>query len=376
MGMHYFYTDGLAVGYHGTPVAEGIRIHGDRGRILTLIGPNGAGKSTILKTMAGLIPAVDGSIVLDGENLESIPRKSLARKIAVVMTERPEGEFLTCRDVVGAGRYPYTGRFGLLSERDHRAVGEAMELIGISELSDRLFDELSDGQRQRVMLAKAICQEPEMLLLDEPTSHLDIRFKLEFLTVLREMTRKKDLAVVMSLHELELAERVSDMLACVKDGKIESFGRPQDIFVPGHMEKLFDMRDGSFDAGSGTAELAAPGGKPRVFVIAGGGTGRQVFWRLQREQIPFAAGILFENDQDYPTARVLAAHVVAVGGFEEIPPETVEEARSWILDCDRVICCREKFGPRDRVNEELLLYAEKVGKTVERNKSQRLLIEL
>ena len=414
MENHYFHTEDLAVGYHGACVAEEIRIWGDRGRILTLIGPNGAGKSTILKTLAGLLPTVQGTVWLDGKRLEQIPKKELAKKIAVVFTEKPSGEFLTCREVVEAGRYPYTGRFGLLSARDKEAVSEAMELVAVSDLADRSFDCLSDGQRQRVMLARAVCQEPQMLLLDEPTSHLDIKYKLEFLTILREMAGKKQISVVMSLHELDLAERVSDMLACVRNGRVERFDTPENIFVPGYMEQLFGMLEGSFDVGSGTAEFSAVRGEPKVFVIAGGGTGKQTFWRLQRERIPFAVGILSENDVDYPTANATALHVVReaagepdrageqnqagepdrageqdyagepdrAGGQDQAgeqnhageqdqagqrtPGALLKEARQWIDRCDHVICCGDRAVQANKYNKELFRYACKVGKLAEK----------
>ena len=311
-------------------------------------------------------------------------------KIAVVFTEKPSGEFLTCREVVEAGRYPYTGRFGLLSARDKEAVSEAMELVAVSDLADRPFDCLSDGQRQRVMLARAVCQEPQMLLLDEPTSHLDIKYKLEFLTILREMAGKKQISVVMSLHELDLAERVSDMLACVKNGRVEHFGTPEKIFVPGYMEQLFGMLQGSFDVGSGTAEFSAPQGEPRVFVIAGGGTGKQTFWRLQRERIPFVVGILSENDVDYPTAHATARHVVREAAGEPdqpgepdwvrqqnhaeeqdqteqySPDELLKEAKLWIDRCDHVICCGDRAVQANKYNKELLRYAYRVGKMAEK----------
>ena len=202
-----------------------------------------------------------------------------------------------------------------------------------------------------------------MLLLDEPTSHLDIKYKLEFLTILREMAGKKQISVVMSLHELDLAERVSDMLACVKNGRVEHFGTPEEIFVPGYMEQLFGMLQGSFDVGSGTAEFSAPQGEPRVFVIAGGGTGKQTFWRLQRERIPFVVGILSENDVDYPTAHATALHVVReVAGETEL----LKEAKLWIDRCDHVICCGDRAVQANKYNKELLRYAYRVGKMAEK----------
>lgn len=150
-----------------------------------------------------------------------------------------------------------------------------------------------------------------MILLDEPTSHLDVKYKLEFLSLLREMARKKDLSVLMSLHELDLAERISDRVVCIKDGRMDRCGTPEQVFTPGYVEELFGMTAGRFDAAGGAVEFSVPGGAGRpeelpenaVFVIAGNGSGRQVFRKLQRENVPFVTGILFENDLDLPAAE-------------------------------------------------------------------------
>ena len=370
MGNGCFYADRLAAGYGKRPVAEGLSFHAGRGEIVTLIGPNGAGKSTILKTISGGLAPMGGELVLDGVPMERIPRKERARKLAVVFTEKLQGELMTCRDVTAAGRYPYTGRLGLLSEKDQRAVDQALELVHGTDLGDRPFDRISDGQRQRIMLARALCQEPEMILLDEPTSHLDVKYKLEFLSLLREMARKKELSVLMSLHELDLAERISDRVVCIKDGRMDRCGTPEQVFTPGYVEGLFGMTAGKFDAAGGSVEFSVPGGavKPEdfpenaVFVIAGNGSGRQVFRKLQRENVPFVTGILFENDLDLPAAEALAAHVVKVP-LGPVPKEAVREARAWIRRCQRVICCRTGFGVWEKENEDLFKYAERSGKT-------------
>lgn len=370
MGNGCFYADRLAAGYGKRPVAEGLSFHAGRGEIVTLIGPNGAGKSTILKTISGGLAPMGGELVLDGVPMERIPRKERARKLAVVFTEKLQGELMTCRDVTAAGRYPYTGRLGLLSEKDQRAVDQALELVHGTDLGDRPFDRISDGQRQRIMLARALCQEPEMILLDEPTSHLDVKYKLEFLSLLREMARKKDLSVLMSLHELDLAERISDRVVCIKDGRMDRCGTPEQVFTPGYVDGLFGMTAGKFDAAGGSVEFSVPGGavKPEdlpenaVFVIAGNGSGRQVFRKLQRENVPFVTGILFENDLDLPAAEALAAHVVKVP-LGPVPEEAVREARAWIRWCQRVICCRTGFGVWEKENEDLFKYAERSGKT-------------
>lgn len=157
------------------------------------------------------------------------------------MTGRIEPELMTCGEVVESGRYPYTGRLGILSEKDRSKAAEAMELIRVSELYDVDFTCISDGQRQRVMLARAICQEPEVLILDEPTSFLDIRHKLELLSLLKKLVIEKGLAVVMSLHELELAEKISDTILCIKDGRVDRTGTPGEIFSGDYINNLYGI---------------------------------------------------------------------------------------------------------------------------------------
>ena len=241
-------ADDLAVGYGGKAVLKGLSFSLRPGEILTLIGPNGAGKSTILKTLARRLEPVAGTVLLDRETLSRMAENELARRLSVVTTERLRAELMSCAEVVATGRYPYTGRLGILSEHDRAATRQAMALVRVSELAGQSFEELSDGQRQRVMLARAICQEPELLLLDEPTSFLDVRYKVEFLTMLKELAREKQIAVVLSLHELDCAERVSDTVLCVRDGAVDRVGRPEEIFTPAYIEQLYGMEPGSYNA--------------------------------------------------------------------------------------------------------------------------------
>ena len=181
----YFYTEGLTVGYHGVPLIKNIEIRLKKGEILTLIGPNGAGKTTILKSIIRQLAPIGGVAWLDGEEIEKLSGNAFSKKVSVVLTDRVRPEMMTCEDVVATGRYPYTGRFGLLSGADWELVWEAMDLVHVGDLRERDFTKISDGQKQRVMLARAICQEPDIIVLDEPTSFLDIRYKLEFLSILQ-----------------------------------------------------------------------------------------------------------------------------------------------------------------------------------------------
>lgn len=367
---YYFRTEKMSVGYQKRPLIENIEIGLEKGEILTLIGPNGAGKSTILKSIAKQLSLIGGTVYLDEKSVNRMSAAQLSRNMAVVLTEKLRTEMMTCEDVVETGRYPYTGRFGILSDADRRIVKEAMELVQVTDIKDENFAYISDGQRQRVMLARCLCQEPEIIILDEPTSYLDIRYKLEFLSVLQEMRKRKKLTVIMSLHELDLAERVSDKILCISRNSVDRYGRPEEIFEPGYISELFRISEGSYDEGSGCAELSQAKGEIEVFVIAGGGTGRNIYRRLQRQGTAFATGILYENDLDYPTAKALAAEVITAAGFEEMTQEQFLLAQKRLRTCTKVICSKEKFGTLELANQRLLEYAKQCGKQIEISRGQ------
>mgnify|MGYP000244957489 FL=1 len=240
-------TEKLSVGYDGKPLIRDVCLQVQRGKIVTLIGPNGSGKSTILKTIVGQLSKVSGTVLLEGAPMERCGQKEIAKRMAILMTERIHPELMTCYDVVSTGRYPYTGALGLLGKEDKRIVEESLELVHGRDMADRPFDAISDGQRQRILLARALCQTPEIIVLDEPTSYLDIRYKLELLTILKTMVREKNLAVLMSLHELDLAQRVSDTVVCVSGDRIDRMGPPEEIFSNDYISRLYHMEPGKYD---------------------------------------------------------------------------------------------------------------------------------
>lgn len=230
----------LSVGYE-KPLIEDICFALRGGEIMTLIGPNGSGKSTILKTIAGYLKKHGGEIYIENAPADRLLPNDKAQKLAVLLTERLRPNLMTCREVVETGRYPYTGRFGILSPADHAAVEAAMQLVQMEDFAGKDFSEISDGQRQRVMLARAICQEPQILILDEPTSYLDIYHKIVFLEILKKLVSEKGIAVVVSMHELDFAEKISDYAVCVKNGKIFKCGKPDEIFRDDILRALFEI---------------------------------------------------------------------------------------------------------------------------------------
>lgn len=359
----YFETKDLTVGYHGKPLIKNISFSIEKGEIVTLIGPNGSGKSTILKTITKQLAKIHGTVWIGNNELEKFSYKDLSKKMAVVLTERIKPELMTCRDVVASGRYPYTNRLGVLSLEDEEMINRSMEQVNVLDLSQRSYDAVSDGQKQRILLARAICQQPEIIILDEPTSFLDIRHKVELLGILRKMAKENGTTVIMSLHEIDLAEKVSDKILCVKGDRISHFGTPEEIFKDTHVHELYNIQESIFNIDFGSIELPKIEGKPDVFVISACGSGIDVYRRLQKERIPFYAGILYTNDIDYQVAKSLAVDIVSEKPFEKISEETFQKAMEMMNTCSRVIVCDFPLGECNRRMQELVEAAkEKVWK--------------
>lgn len=362
MTEYYLKTENLAVGYHGKELIHDINFGICRGEIVTLIGPNGAGKSTILKSITRQLALVGGKVFFDQMDLSGFSYKELSSRMAVVLTERIHTELMTCHDVVATGRYPYTGRLGILTAEDERIVDEAMAAVSAQDLGNRDFNAISDGQRQRIMLARAICQEPEIIVLDEPTSYLDIRYKLELLEILKRMAKEKGITVLMSLHEIDLAQKCADRIVCVKGEEIEAYGTPEEVFREEIISSLYELKNGSYNTLSGSLELKRVEGTPEVLVISSGGSGTPVYRQLQREGRPFAAGILYTNDVDYQAARVLAAEVICEKPFEPISDAVFEEAKKQVDKCEIVVNAGVEIGSCNQKIQKLLQYAQEKGK--------------
>ena len=328
MGEYYFHLDQLTVGYNGKPLIDQIQVGIHKGEIVTLIGPNGSGKSTILKSITRQLKILGGKVLYEENDLHKLSYKELSTRMAVVLTERMRPELMTCHDIVATGRYPYTGRLGILSREDENKVDEAMRIVHAEELGSRDFNAISDGQRQRVLLARAICQEPEIIVLDEPTSFLDIRHKLELLSILRSMAKEKGITV-------------------------------EQIFEEQTIRELYGIENGFYDPRFGSIELPKVEGEPEVFVIAGCGRGIPIYRKLQKDNIPFATGILYTNDVDYQLARLLAARVITEEPFCQITQEHLREAIQVMEKCKKVICADVPIGECNKGLEELIRAAKK-----------------
>ena len=213
----------LSVGYSSShPVISDINLELKSGQLACLIGENGIGKSTLLKTLTGFLSKLNGSLLLDNRDIESFSQREIARQVSIVLTQKPDVQNLTIEEIIGLGRSPYTGFFGRLRAEDRKVVDDAIATMGIEKLRGRMIQTLSDGERQKVMIAKALAQETPVILLDEPTAFLDFPSKAETFQSLQRMAHERDKLILLSTHDLELAVRFSDSLLEVKAGTLKA----------------------------------------------------------------------------------------------------------------------------------------------------------
>lgn len=213
----------LSVGYSlSHPVISDINLELRSGQLACLIGENGIGKSTLLKTLTGFLPKLKGSLLLGNRDIESFSQRELARQVSIVLTQKPDVQNLTVEEIIGLGRSPYTGFFGRLRAEDRKVVDDAIATMGIEKLRGRMIQTLSDGERQKVMIAKALAQETPIILLDEPTAFLDFPSKADTFQSLQRMAHERDKLILLSTHDLELAVRFADSLLEVKKGALQA----------------------------------------------------------------------------------------------------------------------------------------------------------
>lgn len=249
----------LSVGY-GAPrgtVLDSLRVEVAPGSFVCVLGRNGAGKSTLLRTLSGLQTALGGRALLEDEDISAMRPQTRARRIAVVLTERPASPGLTVDDVVSLGRQPFTGWQGRLTLDDRARVNTALEMAGAQSFATRLFDDLSDGERQRVMIARAVAQSPQLMVLDEITAFLDLPGRVEVMALLRTHARKTGAIVLLSSHDLDLSLQLADSVWLLDGRGGLAVGTPETLIADGHVGRAFDTNAVRFSPTLGRFELAA-----------------------------------------------------------------------------------------------------------------------
>ncbi|MDR3300985.1 MAG: ABC transporter ATP-binding protein [Spirochaetaceae bacterium] len=379
----------LHAGYDNRAVVRNLNLAALPGQVICVIGPNGAGKSTILRTLAGLLPPVQGEVRLGGENIRQVKPALKAKEIAVVLTEKIALPMTSAFELAAMGRTPHTGFFGKLSPDDRRIVHECLRLVGAANLAERRFSSLSDGEKQKVMIARALCQEPRIIILDEPTSHLDIKHKVEVIRILNRLAREKGLTVILSMHDIDLALKTCQIMLLVKDGKVAACGAPEEIIGEHTIEKFFELDGASYDPLLGALEChgapQAPSGAtgtfmpclrneigdskqelvlPQALVVAGGGTGTPVYRLLSRLGFAVTTGILHQNDIDFRLACALKLTVLSAESFNAISPAAVEAAQSLVQTAAFIIDSGFPVGAFNQENIFLLQAAATAGRRI------------
>ena len=238
---HAIRTEGLVAGYGGRRVVDGIDMEIPSGRISVIVGANACGKSTLLKTISRLLTPQEGAVVLDGKRIDQIPTKELARTLGLLPQQPIAPEGIAVADLVGRGRHPHQKLFRSWTAADDRAVTEALAATGVLDLADRSVDELSGGQRQRVWIAMALAQQTDVLLLDEPTTFLDVSHQIDVLDLLADLNATRGTTIVMVLHDINLAARYADHLFALRQGRLVASGVPDDVVTSELVREVFDL---------------------------------------------------------------------------------------------------------------------------------------
>lgn len=364
----------ITVGYGETPVLREVSLTAARGQFLGLVGPNGSGKSTLLRALSRVLPPRRGQVLLDGVDIYRMPARHLARRLAVVAQDSAVHFDFSVREVVLMGRAPHLTRFGLEGPRDYAVAEECLELTGVAGLADRSITTLSGGERQRCMIARALAQEPEALLLDEPTAHLDIAHQIEILDLARKLTATRGLATVVVLHDLNLASQYCDHLVLLAEGRVIATGRPQEVVTETHIREAYGAEvQVRLHPTSGRPYLTLRARLPisvvgkratRVHLICGAGTGVEVMRRLTHLGFPVSVGVVNVADSDQVEAESLGLTRVEEAPFSPIGEESHQRNCELARAAEVVIVTGLPFGRGNLRNLEAAIRARGVGRRV------------
>jgi len=336
------------------------------------MGPNGSGKTTLLRCIMRYLTPEHGAVLIDSTPLHTMNEKELAQLLAVVPQSSNLDFSFTAYDIVMMGRLPYaSSRFIGESENDARAVREAMERTDTWEFSTRRFNSLSGGEQQRVIIARALAQDPKILLLDEPTVFLDISGQFEIMDLLKDLNRE-GLTIIAVLHDINLASRYCERIALLNDGRLESIGTPQQVFTPENIMRIYDLDvlvrhdpvTKSISVVPKTACVMPTSGGPRVHLLCGGGSGGEIMRLLMEEGYSVSAGVVNVLDSDFENAKTLHIPVVMEVPFAQIGDEAYAQNLRAIEGAEMVVLADFPVGPGNLRNLEAAIWALKNGKKV------------
>jgi iron complex transport system ATP-binding protein len=347
--------------YEDTQALNQVSFSVNKGEFFGVIGPNGSGKTTLLRCISGVLEPQPGSVKLNGLDVHKLGRREIAKNIAVVPQLSNIDLDFTVYEIVMMGRNPYLGRLSIKAPADHNYVEDAMKLTNSGHLKNRPIGSLSAGELQKVIIARALAQQPVLMLLDEPTAHLDISHRLEIMELIKRLTKSKETTVVGVFHDLNLAAQYCDRTLLLDRGKIRSMGVPNEVLTPENIRKTYRINvivkahpiTSSLYVIPLTTKIekTAERGK-RVHLICGGGSGVQLMKLLQDEGYYVTAGVLNVLDSDHEAAVSLGIPAVTEAPFSEITEEANRRNLRFILESDAVVVADMFFGKGNLKNLE------------------------
>lgn len=353
----------VALSYDGVEALSGVSFDVRKGDFLGIIGPNGSGKSTLLRCIASVLEPDRGAVLIDDVDVKEMGRKEIACSVGVVPQSAPIDFAFTVRDVVLMGRTPHLDRFSSESKEDIAIAERAMMGTGVTGLAERAFDELSGGERQRVVIARALTQDPKILLLDEPTQHLDISAQYQILDLVRRLNRENHITVIAVFHDLNLASQYSDSLLLMTKGKVGGIGAVEKVLTPENVRESYGI-DALIERHPVTGRLqvvpyskdegspAREGPGRMVHVICGGGSGSRAIRLLHERGFRVSAGVLNSQDTDHDCALALGIPLVSEAPFSPISERAYAENLEMIASSDFVLVTDFPVGPGNLRNIE------------------------
>ncbi len=347
-------TENLEVGYGVKTVLSLIDLAIEKGKFISLLGPNGVGKTTLLRTMSRLLMPRTGTVFIEKKPINEFRQDRLAGALSVVLTEQVSPGFFSVFEFVALGRYPHTGFLGRLTRADKQAVTFAIEQVNAGKLTHRQFETLSDGERQKILLARALAQEPRLILLDEPTLHLDLKHRLEVMSILQKLCRERNITVLASLHDVDIAAKISDQVILLKDGGVMAWGPPEEVLDAKRVASLYDFNNAGFNPALGSIEIRGANNRSQVFVVGGMGCGAVLYRLLAKRGFGIVTGVLHENDIDCYVASSLGAKCVTCAPMEKITANKIKEARLLMRQAAYVIDAGFPISGLNRMNTDII----------------------
>jgi iron complex transport system ATP-binding protein len=348
--------------YYGTKRAlENVTFTVEEGEFFGVIGPNGSGKTTLLRCISGIFKPQSGVIRFSGLNLQNLSKRDVAKNVAMVPQSSSINFAFTALEIVMMGRNPHVGRFRMENQRDYQVVENAMKLTNTEQLASRLITTLSGGEQQRVIIARALAQEPKLMLLDEPTVHLDINYQLGIMELIRKLNKDNGITIIAVFHDLNLAAQYCDRLMLMENGKVASIGDINQVLTSENIRKAYHVnilvKEHPLTSSLYVIPFCSTVQKPmtdkvNIHIICGGGSGTPLMKMLYDRGYNLTAGVLNVLDSDYEVAASLGIPTVEEAPFSQITKESYKRNLDLILNSNMVIVANAEFGKGNLKNLE------------------------